>query len=166
MPHNSNHSPLIRRLGSSLVLALVAIVALAAITTALGLTYADGEWHNVQGDSGLPTCLRYGNTPATDDENTVGYGYRSGTSCPPEGDPPDFSKQSGFGFDGADLLSFDAGESFLLGELTHYNRPILASSYLTEVDLLVTLDFGDPDPLLTTLTYTMQLDESPNNASP
>jgi uncharacterized repeat protein (TIGR01451 family) len=165
MPHDKSPSTLLKRLVWVLLLALILGLATVAIVAAqLTLNHSDGTWADATGPSGDPSCLRYGNTPAIGDENTVGYGYIYSSGCPGSSDdPPNFDMQSGFGFTGANALTFDPGEVFLLGEFTHYNRPIYASNAFEQVDLIVDLDFITPT-LSTSLTYTMWLTETPNTA--
>jgi uncharacterized repeat protein (TIGR01451 family) len=142
------------------------VLVSTALADAISLTLgsSDGIWANARTDgANPPTCLHYNNTPAVEDENQVAYG-RSGSSCPPS---LDLGQQSGFGFDGAapPSATFDSADVFLVGELTHYNRPIIAEDKLSHVELRIDLAFIDPT-ISTSLTYTLQLDETPNNASP
>jgi hypothetical protein len=144
----------------SLAVTVVALMLLgaalvqAAIVT---LNNVDGTWSNA---AGSPTCLRYNNTANTTDENQVAYGSSSyPISCPSS---LDLTRQSGFGFNGTNgPLPVETGEIFLLGELTHYNRPIYATNPFTTVDLDIALQFsGLPT---STLSFEMRLDETPND---
>ena len=105
-----------------------------AIAAALTLGNADGVWSNARDDGGNTnvSCVQYvGDNTVTitqgasvEDENDVRYG-RSGDTCLYT--QTELDKKSGFGFDGSDGdLIFEPGQVFLLGELTHYNRPIFA----------------------------------------
>ncbi len=165
----------------SLVGAAAILVLVLSVGGALALTlgYADGVWSNAvsYGGAGVPvTCLAYGadNSSAipqnqtTADENQVRYGRPADNN--PDNCTP-FSNQSGFGFDGSDgVPNFNPGEQFLLGVFTHYNNEIYvnrddAADRLRTVDLAVALNFTDP-VLNETLNYTVQLDETPNEAFP
>ena len=149
------------------LLAIVAILMTSGITpaavSAYTLGYTDGTWSNARTTSGgTPTCLKYSNTANTTDENAVAYGNVPGWSsyyCPSS---LDLTRQSGFGFHGVQSISFAPGETFVLGEFTHYNNPIQASNKMDLVDLAITLNFTDP-AISTTLNYTVQLEETPNS---
>jgi len=162
------------------VVSAVLILALSAgAVLALTLGYADGTWSNAvsYGGAGVPvSCLTYGadNSSATPqnqtttDENQVRYGRPADNN--PDNCTP-FSNQSGFGFNGSDgVPNFNPGEQFLLGVFTHYNNEIYlnrgdAADRLRTVGLAVALNFTDP-VLNETLNYTVQLDETPNEAYP
>ncbi len=153
-----------RQMAIALLLTLMLIAGVVSETFAdsisLTLGSSDGLWANARWESGAPpSCLQYNNTPPVDDENQVAYG-RKGYSCPPT---IDLSQQSGFGFDGSapPSFAFASGEVFLVGTLTHYNRPIQAPTGLRYVDLRIDLTFSEP-PIATSLTYTLRLDETLN----
>lgn len=169
-----------RRVSRLAVVGAVLILALSAgAVLALTLGYADGTWSNAvsYGGAGVPvSCLAYGadNSSATPqnqttvDENQVRYGRPADNN--PDNCTP-FSNQSGFGFNGSDgVPNFNPGEQFLLGVFTHYNNEIYlnrgdAADRLRTVGLAVALNFTDP-VLNETLNYTVQLDETPNEAYP
>jgi uncharacterized repeat protein (TIGR01451 family) len=151
---------------AAMAITIVAVFGLTSTVLAdaisLTLASADGIWIDARTSGGSdPTCVRYNNTATVGDENQVAYG-RSGSSCPSS---LDLTQQSGFGFDGSapPSMSFDSGEVFLIGELIHYNRPIQAPDKLQHVDLRLDLEFSDP-AITTSLTYTLTLDETPNQA--
>jgi hypothetical protein len=142
----------------------------AAIAAALTLDNADGVWSNARNQDGgtAVSCLQYvgDNNVAisqdanVEDENGVRYGLVN-WSC--DTSQSGLDKKSGFGFDGSNGdFSFEPGQVFLLGEVTHYNRPINAFNVLTSVDLALGLALSDP-LLNTTLNYTLHLDETPNS---
>lgn len=148
----------------TLILALSAAMVGAlppvfASSDPITLDYADGTWSNATGSGGTPSCLLYNNTPPTSDTNTVRYGD---STFPVDCLPADPTKQSGFGFDGTGTSTFQPGQTFLLGEFIHYNRPIYAPKPLESVDLRVNLVFSTP-ALSTALDYTVLLEETPNN---
>src|SRR5690606_3318424 len=70
--------------------------------------------------------------------------------------------QSGVGFEGGTTSTFASGEPFVLGELTHYNNPVFASSLLESATLGLTINFSDPlyNGVFNT---TVTLDETANN---
>lgn len=144
---------------------LLAVAQLGSAAVVVTLDNADGIWSNAVGEGSPPTCLAYDNSPGnTTNENIVAYGTQDwyNFTCPPSS--PDFTQQSGFGFDGVDgPVAFNAGEIFLLGELTHYNRGIHAPSHIVTVDLDIALALSTPS-LNTTFNFTVQLDETPNVA--
>lgn len=152
-----------------LVVALVALMLFSAAlvqAAIVTLNNVDGTWSGASsGGINLPSCLYYNNTADTTDENQVAYGssnsdYWGYPICPGS---LDLTRQSGFGFNGTDgPLAVNTGEIFLLGELTHYNRPIYTTYPFRTVDLDIALDFaGLP---LSTLSFQMQLDETSNQA--
>jgi len=145
------------KLGKGFPLAI--LLALVVVGTALALTLAsaDGLWSNATGDGGTPTCLVYNNTALTTDENQVRYGDNNQYS----GCPSDTNLQSGFGYDGTEGLTVTPGVVFLLGEFTHYNRPIIVYNNFKQADLTIGLNFTDPT-INTSLKYTVRLDETTN----
>ncbi|HPQ80044.1 MAG TPA: choice-of-anchor K domain-containing protein, partial [Candidatus Dojkabacteria bacterium] len=73
-------------------------------------------------------------------------------------------EQSGLGFNGTAQQSFNPGEKFLIGDLTHYNWPIYHAA--TGATLKVTLNFSTP--ALTpnpTFTYDFEIEETTNSGS-
>ena len=194
----------------SAILALVFTLVLVSGVLAGSIGNIDGVWQYVQ-DNPDPNsnafCVTYGSGNGTSEtnrsrndpaiqavstvfENQIHYGKGSGVS----GDCPTtnagvtstwFDAQSGLGFDGNDNVgTFAINQVFLVGRLTHYNRPI----YLTntwwatppdwafmewiDIDLNVTglqctsLDgTGTVDPIngtSETFTYRVNFDETPN----
>ncbi len=82
------------------------------------------------------------------------------------GDPV-YQYQSGFRFDGNAPNTFDIGETFSLGQFTHFNFPTyVTGASLASADLSVYLSFSDPSGLNDTLGFTFTLDETTNSASP
>ena len=196
----------------SAILALVFTLVLVSGVLAGSIGNIDGVWQYVE-DNPDPNanafCVTYGTGPGTNetarsrndptvqtvpttDENQIHYGKGSGAT----GDCPTtsagvtstwFDAQSGLGFDGNDNVGTLAlNQVFLVGRLTHYNRPI----YLTndgstppdwafmewiDIDLNVTglqctsLDgTGTVDPIngtSETFTYRVNFDETPNSCS-
>lgn len=145
------------KLGKGFPLAVLLALIVVGMALALTLAGADGIWSNSTGSSGSPTCLTYLNTASTTDENQVRYGNNNQWG----GCPTNTNLQSGFGYDGAEGVDVTPGNVFLLGEFTHYNRPIYANSVLQTVDLNIALNFIEPT-ISSSLEYTVQLDETPN----
>ena len=85
------------------------------------------------------------------DSNEVRWGISSG------------SGQSGLRFDGSTGQTFDEGEKFLLGTLTHMNWPVYTPT-ATAATLEITLTFAhptvSPDP---TFTFQFEIEETPNS---
>ncbi len=146
------------KLGKGFPLAIILALLIVGTALALTLASADGLWSNATGDGGAPTCLVYNNTAPTTDENQVRYGDNDGSwwDC-----PSNTNLQSGFGYDGTEGLAVVPGDVFLLGEFTHYNRPIIVYDNFTQADLTIGLSFTDPT-INTSLDYTVRLDETTN----
>ncbi len=153
---------LIAKLGKGFPLAVLLALFMVGVALALTLTSADGIWSNATGDGGTPTCRVYLNTADTTDENQVRYGDDEWdwgeVNC-----PSDTDLQSGFGYDGVESLVVTPGDVFLLGEFTHYNRPIYIYSNhnFKQADLTIALNFIEPT-ISSSLEYTVQLDETTN----
>lgn len=154
----------------ALTLAWLAVPA-AADDEQVFLIKADGFWvmGSATGDGGTPTCIKYLNTENEYDENQVRYGDDIwGGNC-----PTDPTKQSGFGFDGRDSVLINPGETFLIGTFTHYNNPIHVygdpEHNFKQVDLDIIMDFqvvSSGNTFTGTASYTMNLDETPNDDKP
>jgi hypothetical protein len=149
--NNSNH------LTKRVIILFLLSVFIAGTVRALTMNSVTPGWSNITGSSGVPSCLT---------SQTVGAEtqVRFGDDDFNPGCPADFNVQSGFGFEGSGGLTFNSGEPFVLGELTHYNNPVFASSLLQSADLDLNVDFSDPvytDAFTTTIT----LDETANNLS-
>jgi uncharacterized repeat protein (TIGR01451 family) len=123
----------------------------------------DGAWSNPRNDLGVTpvTCQDINNSP--DDptnENVMRYGQQLGAvDCGP------LVFRSGFGFDGADTVTFTSGEPFLLGQFTHYNESIVTP--LVPMQLVdLTIDLQSEEPALDMqMSYTMRLDETVNDGA-
>ena len=199
-----------RKMKISAILALVLTMVLVSGVLAGSIGNIDGVWQYVE-DNPDPTsnayCVTYGTGPGTSetarsrndptiqsgpttttDENQIHYGKQANSTCPTGAPSSDFfDAQSGLGFDGNNNVGTLSGEQiFLLGRLTHYNRPIwLSDSGSTpadwafmewiDIDLNVTgiqctsLDgTGTVDPIngtSHTFTYRVNFDETPNTCS-
>ena len=171
------------------ILALVALIAVAGFGIALAqitvpVSLVDGLWSNARSNGGnTPSCLRYGygtgatsyrgtagtngidsqNTPNTD-RNEVRYGIPTGYSnCP--NDNTGYRAQSGYGFDGQAPATFNitVGQPFLLGQFTHFNWPINASTPFQKVDLTLKTTIAGVNA---DFLFTLEHDETSNNANP
>lgn len=196
----------------SAILALVFTLVLVSGVLAGSIGNIDGVWQYVE-DNPNPNsnafCVTYGTGPGTNetarsrndptvqtgpttDENQIHYGKGSGATgdCPTTsaGVTSDwFDAQSGLGFDGNNNVGTPAtGQIFLVGRLTHYNRPIYLSNdgstppdwafmEWIDIDLNVTgiqctssdgTSTVDPiDGPSETFTYRVNFDETPNSCS-
>jgi len=198
-----------RKIKISAIIGLVITLIMVSGVLAGSIGNIDGVWQYVE-DNPDPTsnayCVTYGTgpgtsetarsrnnpavqSPPTTDENQIHYGKYTSTlsqwNCPTGAPTSDFfDAQSGLGFDGNDNVGTLSGaQVFLLGRLTHYNRPIWLSdngstpadwAYMKwiDIDLNVTgvkctsLDgTGTVDPIngtSHTFTYRVNFDETPN----
>ena len=108
-----------------------------------GLTSVTGVWTGTNGGSGITGI----NT------NEVRWGTTSG------------SPKSGMRFDGTSSQSFNEGDTFKIGQLTHLNYPVDANSAADGATLKVTMSFStpavSPDP---EFTYEFAIEETSNSA--
>ncbi len=161
------------------VVALLITMLAVSVALALTMSNADGRWSNVVSNASGGTgvgCLYYGNgstfntSPtaqdgSTTDENQARWGGISSSSdCTPH------PSQSGFGFDGTNgPLTFNPGQTFLLGKFTHFNNPVYfgsANDTPVSMDLAVALNFSDPPATNVTFNYNVLFDETQNNLNP
>jgi uncharacterized repeat protein (TIGR01451 family) len=77
------------------------------------------------------------------------------------GDPAG-SQKSGLRFDGSGQQSFDSGETFYLGMLTHMNWGVYSGTAANGATLQITLDFEEPDVSDKVLTYDFEIEETLN----
>ena len=103
-------------------------------------TSTSGVWTSVSGGSNVTGV----NT------NEVRWGTTSG-------------EKSGLRFDGAGDQSFNEGDTFYLGALTHLNWPI--QNPANGATLQITLDFNRPNIVNQTFSYNFNIDETVNNGS-
>ncbi|HHY54399.1 MAG TPA: hypothetical protein GYA08_03075, partial [Chloroflexi bacterium] len=121
----------------------------------------DGVWSNPRNDLGVTpvTCQDINNSPGDPtNENVMRYGQQLGAiDCGP------LIFRSGFGFDGADSVTFTPGQPFLLGQFTHYNESIVTP--LVPMQLVdLTIDLQSENPAFDVqMSYTMRLDETRND---
>ena len=150
------------------LLAIVAILMTSGISPlAVAADYTlgstNGTWSGATSEGDSPTCIRYLNVNSPTYGNVVAYGDNNNYfgHC-----PSSWTSQSAFGFKGVGEDTFTPGEDFVLGEFTHYNRPIYieGNNTLETVDLAISLNFTDP-VISTELNYTMRLDETDNSGT-
>ena len=120
----------------------------------------DGEWSYPRSDlNQTPVTCQDINNSSSDptNENIVRYGQPIAAA-----DCGNVVFRSGFGFNGSDSVTFQPGEPFLLGQFTHYNENIgPALIPMQFVDLTIRVD-APSDGIDVGMSYTMQLDETPN----
>lgn len=133
---------------------LFGLLTIVSASLAVDITAITAQWQSPVGSSGDPTCVNTDNASST---VTVLYGDNdvNFSSCPPT------SQQSGFGFTSGTTGTFTDGEPFLLGELTHYNHQVFASSLLTGADL--SFSFASTAPVMPAIDIAVALDETANN---
>ena len=124
---------------------IIFLLYLLISTTANALTVdtVSGIWTDIDGGDNVTGML----------SSEIRWGSGTGTN------------RSGFSFDGNNSINFEIGESFSLGEFTHYNY-VDYGSYVYSADLAITLLFSDPSGIEETLNFTFDLVETPNNATP
>ncbi|MEP6988349.1 MAG: choice-of-anchor K domain-containing protein, partial [Chloroflexota bacterium] len=121
---------------------------------AVDVTAIVAQWQLPVGSGGAPTCLNVNNASATVE---VRFGDNDVTNPP----CPATSLQSGFGFTAGTTGTFANGTPFLLGQLTHFNNQVFASSLLTGATLA--LSFTSTVPVLPAINTQVALDETANN---
>ena len=139
---------------SKLALPLLFLFLIVSVVEGLTLTNVTPAWSGIAGGSGAPDCL---NTPTVGAEVQIRFGDDD-LSAPCPGSP---NVQSGVGFEGGTTSVFTSGQPFVLGELTHYNNPVFASSLLEAANLDLTIDFSEP-VYNGVFSTTMTLDETAN----
>jgi len=139
---------------------LMSVIVISAMALILGLSplaahsltldAVSGTWSNLVGGTNInysTNAITYGNN----NENQVHWGNDFG------------SGQSGLGFIGVSppTTSFAPETAFNLGQLRHFNNPIIAWSAASSVDLIVTTDFGLPD-ISPSFTFSFTINETLN----
>lgn len=201
-----------KKLRISAILAFVFTLVLVSGVLAGSIGNIDGVWQYVE-DNPDPNsnafCVTYGTGPGTSesarsrnapaiqtppitDENQIHYGKGSSQSgdCPTNAPSSGwFDAQSGLGFDGNDNVGvIPANVTFLVGRLTHYNRPIYLSNdgtppaagswqFMNWIDLDLNVTgiqctgpggVGLVNPIEgpnATFTYRINFNETPNSCS-
>lgn len=113
---------------------------------AIVLNEVSGSWSNPRG--GTPETIEW-----------VRIGKESQVRW---GQPPQLEREkSGFGFTGTGATTLEIGESFLVGQLRHFNNVVFQGTAATAVDL--TLNFAFSDPILTSsFNFRLEIEETLN----
>ena len=140
---------------------LLTTAIFAALSTlpanALTLNRSYGGWTAVTGGSNH-SDWNYQNGYYYDNQSTVGENQvRWG--IPASGDASQFWLQSGLGFQGVGTTIFDAGETFQIGTLRHFNNPITNAA--SAASLSIYLDFAGLG--VKSFDFTLNIDETPNS---
>ena len=136
--------------------AVTLVFGVVGVASALTLSSVDGSWSNTIGGTGViypvDVVVAYGNGL----EDQVLWGTGTGWG------------QSGLGFTGIapPLSVFGIGETFEIGQLQHFNNPILSGTAASSTDLTISLIFSDPTGLAGTFDFTFAIDETPNAPGP
>lgn len=114
--------------------------------SAIALNEVSGSWSNPIG--GSPETLEFFNVG---DESQVRWGT-----------PPTLgANKSGLGFIGTGATEIAIGESFLVGQLRHFNNVVFTNTAATAVDLDLNLEFGNP-AVSSSFNFTLEIDETLN----
>ena len=136
--------------------AFIVLMFLASINTAsaIDVLSVDGDWSNPVGGTNIlfqSVAVGFGN--GTEDQIRWGTEYLGGG-------------QSGLGFTGRAPLA-DAADTgpFQIGQLQHFNNPIVYGTHASAADLTVDMLFASPDGSHQ-FTLTMQINETLNSPGP
>ena len=132
---------------------------------AITISQINGTFSNAAGDPNVNPLLLGVNSQ----DNVPGSGFgaglenqvRWGIAIPPV-------EQSGLGFTGAapPALTVNVSEQFEIGQLRHFNTPILVGTGVTSVDLSVSMGFSDPGGVNQTFDFSLDIFEPNNNLPP
>jgi len=137
-----------------LVLALVfGLLALASAGFAIDVTAITPDWQSPTGSNGAPDCLYVNNL-----SSPVEVRFGDTDLTPPCPAP---SAQSGLGFAAGGVGTFTNGTPFILGELTHFNQQVFASSQLTSATL--NLNIASTNPVTPAISTVVTIQETANN---
>jgi hypothetical protein len=141
---------------------MVAALALSANTAMASLTMDSdvGTWTGTDAGVNVQTqtvTVAYGNTQ----ENQIRWGVPYPGSV-----PNTIDNQSGLGFTGkapsGAPVTFELGDAFEIGQLSHFNHEIANDGSPTEAYLQLVMAFTTPDgPLSQTFNFTFGVDETP-----
>lgn len=106
----------------------------------ISLTSVSGVWTSISGGSGYQGI----------GTNEIRWGTPAGT------------QKSGLKFTNSGNQSFDTGETFYLGMLTHMNWPVQRGTAAKGATLQITLNFDRPDIDDVVLDYDFDIEETPN----
>lgn len=144
------------KLSPAVITGLLSFYAPSA--NALTLNGSSGSWSNTVGGSGITTI---NNT-----DGVYSYGQRDTGENQVRWGSPAYSNslfdKSGLGFAGVGSTSFNSGDIFELGTLSHFNNPIWGGTAAASTDLAINLDFAELGSQ--TFNFTLEIDETPNIA--
>ncbi len=131
------------------------VLALTLPAEALTLQSVDGDWGDVVG--GKSVIFR----------DDIGVNYGNGQEDQVRWGEPANRYQSGLGFTGvASGTTFDVGDIFEIGQLRHFNNPIMVGSAAETAQLTLNLTFSDPTGIAEMFDFTFAIDETPNSPGP
>jgi len=140
---------------------MVAALALSANTATASLTMDSdvGTWTGTDAGVNVQTqtvTVAYGNTQ----QNQIRWGVPYPGSV-----PNTIDNQSGLGFTGkapsGSPVTFELGDTFEIGQLSHFNHEIGNGGSPTEAYLQLVMDFTTPDgPLSQTFNFTFGVNET------
>ncbi|MBL8146378.1 MAG: DUF11 domain-containing protein, partial [Anaerolineae bacterium] len=134
---------------------VVGLLALASAGFAINITAITPSWSAVTGSSGAPDCLYLNNLSSPAEVRFGDNDTNPANPCPAPG------QQSGLGITAGANGVFTNGTPFVLGELTHFNNQVFASSQLTGA----TLNFAiaSSAPVAPSISTAVTVTETANN---
>lgn len=138
-----------------LIFTCVLVLLTPPSTEALTLQTVDGGWSNI---------MHGGSVHFYDD---VASGYGNGQENQVRWGTPAENGQSGLGFTGvASGSTFGPGDVFEIGQLRHFNTPILSGTAADSAQLSLNMAFNDPVGVTEAFDFTFAIDETPNTPGP
>jgi len=135
--------------------AMMLVVGMSGTASALTLSSVDVTWTGTTGGANInyndSVIVGYGN--GLEDHIRWGIGT---------------SGQSGLGFTGSAPpdLTFNIGDAFEIGQLRHFNNPIVLDTAASEAFLTISLFFADPFGLDGDFDFNFAIDETLNTPGP
>lgn len=114
---------------------------------AFTLNATSGSWSNVVGGSSVEFY-------------TIGSEQQVRWGSPASGSG--ITRQSGLGFTGTGIQTVGIDTIFNLGQLRHFNNPVVAGTAASAANLAITIDFADFVGQV--FNFTLTIDETPNVA--
>lgn len=137
---------------------IIAVSLLIAVNSASAIDVfsVDGDWSNPVGGMNINYIDGVGVAYGNGSQDQI----RWGTEYLDQG-------QSGLGFTGSAGPQFSVieGVPFEIGQLEHFNNPILSGTNATATDLTINMTFADPSAFHA-FTVTFQIDETLNQPVP
>ena len=143
------------------------LLGMASSSHALTLSAVDGVWTSVDGGqqvSGVGSNeVRWGD-PFYDPYGAQYWYLQDGKQWDFSEGKWETNPQSGLRFDGSapPVQTFDIGEAFYIGKLSHYNFQISGDSAASAAELAISLDFSDPMYVADGLDFSFTIDETLN----